>query len=290
MSSLVSAPTQLRLMKGAAAIPQVIWWPLGQLASLVLAARPPKPLRQWALNAGVVTGRSPSYWQRRAAQFSWIRNSVGSLQLGRWSKRRILNTVHWVDDGRARIERLQAERGVVLALPHMGSWDLLAAYGSSIGLPLSSVAERLPAGQFEYFRDLRAALGMKIHPYGEPNVVAALCDDLRRGRLVCLVADRDFGRRGLPVRWPTPDGGRDLTMPAGPVIIAQQTGAARMGAATTFEGSCLRVVVGEPIPLRAGAEGAEQMGQELAEFFTTQVSAKPTDWHMMQKFFPGVVA
>ena len=73
-------------------------------------------------------------------------------------------------------------------------------------------------------------------------------------------------------------------------VIAQQTGAALMGAATTFEGSCLRVVVGEPIPLRAGAEGAEQMGQELAEFFTTQVSAKPTDWHMMQKFFPGVVA
>ena len=143
MSSLVSAPTQLRLMKGAAAIPQVIWWPLGQLASLVLAARPPKPLRQWALNAGVVTGRSPSYWQRRAAQFSWIRNSVGSLQLGRWSKRRILNTVHWSTMG--PLSGTGPTRVVGAA-----SYGQLGpvAFGSSIRLPLSSVAERLPPGQF----------------------------------------------------------------------------------------------------------------------------------------------
>lgn len=290
MSSLDSAPTQMRLLKAAAHIPRVIWWPLGQLVSLVLAARPPKPLRQWALNVGVATGRSPDFWLRRAAQFSWIRNSVGSLQLGRWSKRRILDTVSVASDDRARVQRLHAERGVVLALPHMGSWDLLGAYGCLIGLPVTSVAERLPAGQFEYFRDLRAALGFEIYPYGQPNLVAALCDDVRRGRLVCLIADRDFGRRGLPVRWPTPDGGRDVTLPAGPVIVAQQTGAALMGAAAIFEGNRLHVVIGEQITVRAGTEGAEQMAQELVEFFAAQVNAKPTDWHMMQKFFPGVVA
>ena len=108
--------------------------------------------------------------------------------------------------------------------------------------------------------------------------------------MICLIADRDFGRRGLPVRWPTPDGGRDLTLPAGPVVITQQTGAALVGATTTFEGNHLKVVVSDQIPQQDGREGAERMAQQLADFFAARISEKPTDWHMMQKFFPGVVA
>lgn len=290
MSSLVTPDTQLKLLKAAAHVPRAVWWPLGQLVSLALAARPPRPLRQWALNYQVVTGRPAGFRERRAAQASWLRNTVGSLQLGRWSERRILDTISIDPQVRQRVQRLHAERGLVIALPHMGSWDLVGAYACLIGLPVTSVAEKLPAGQFEYFRDLRAELGFQIRPYDQPNVVATLCDDLRRGRVICLIADRDFGRRGLPVRWPTPDGGRDLTLPAGPVVITQQTGAALVGATTTFEGNHLKVVVSDQIPQQDGREGAERMAQQLADFFAARISEKPTDWHMMQKFFPGVVA
>ncbi len=285
-----SAENNLRLLKAASRIPTPVWWPLARLASLVLAARPPRPLRQWEINATIATGQPQGVRGRRAAQFSWLRNTIGSLQLGRWSPERIRAAVD-VDLSRAAaLKEVHAERGLVFATPHMGSWDLAGAYSCIVGLPVTSVAERLPAGQFEYFRDLRSALGFEIHPFDAPNLVPTLCQDLQRGRVVCLVADRDFGRRGLPVRWPTPDGGRDLTLPAGPVVIAQQTGAALVGIACRYDGPRMHITIGDEIALRPGREGAEKMAQELAEFFATNVAASPADWHMMQKLFPGEVA
>lgn len=286
MSSL-APQSEARLLQAAAHIPKVVWWPAGQLASLGLAARPPKPLRQWVRNVSVATGRVPSYAERRAAQFSWLRNTVGSLQLGTWSNRRILKTVDVPAERLAYVRALHSERGVVLATPHMGSWDLCAAYATLVGLPVTSVAERLPAGQFEYFSALRSRLGMKIYPYDQPNLVSVLADDVRQGRVVALVADRDFGRRGLPVRWPTPEGDRELTLPAGPALIAQQTGAALVPITSEFVGRGLHITAGDQITHHAGHAGVVQMAQELTEFFARQIAAKPTDWHMMQKFFPG---
>lgn len=288
MSSL-RPETELRLLELAALIPKAVWWPVGQLASLVLAARPPRPLRQWVRNATVVSGRTPSYRDRHAAQFSWLRNTIGSLQLGRWSPDRIVRSVRVDAERLAWLRELHAGPGLVLATLHSGSWDLAGAFGCQQGLPVTSVAERLPAGQYEYFSRLRAGLGFEIHPYDQPNLVPTLCDDLRRGRVICLVADRDFGRRGLPVTWPTPDGGRELTLPAGPAVIAQQTGAALVGIATRFQAHRLQIIIGEMIEHRPGPAGAAEMAQDLAEFYATQVAAKPTDWHMMQKFFPGEV-
>lgn len=285
----ITAHSELRLLRVAAWVPALIWVPLAQMASLVMALRPPRPLRQWEHNATIATGQAPGFAGRWAAQFSWIRNSITSVQLGRWSRRRILSTVR-VDPGRlAQIQALHADRGLVLAAPHIGSWDLCGAYGTLVGLPVASVAERLPAGQFEYFRALRANLGMTIHPYDQPDLMATLIEDLRRGCVISLVADRDFGGRGLPVRWPTPDGGRDLTLPVGPPLIAQQSGAALVGIACHFAGRHLDITLSDEIAHRPGRDGAIRMAQGLVDFFAEQVSAKPTDWHLMQKFFPGEV-
>lgn len=281
---------QLSAFRVAAHIPRALWWPVAQLASLVLAARPAKPLRQWAVNARVVTGRTPSFGQRRAAQMSWFRNTIGSLQLGQLRPSQIQAAIEIDEQGLTELLRLHADQGLVLALPHMGSWDLAGAFGCVRGLPVTSVAERLPAGQYEYFRQLRARLGFEIYPYDHANLVATLADDIGRGRVICLVADRDFGRRGFQVRWPTPDGGRDLTVPVGPALIAQQSGAALVPLVCRFTGRRMHIELGQPIPSVTGTEGAREMSQQLVDFFAAQIAAYPTDWHMMQKFFPGELA
>ena len=59
MSTPRSGRATLTAFRAAAHIPRAIWQPCAQLASLALAARPPKPLRQWAINARVVTGAQP---------------------------------------------------------------------------------------------------------------------------------------------------------------------------------------------------------------------------------------
>lgn len=278
---------QAAFLRVAARIPVVIWWPLGRAASLLLAALPPRSLRQWARNVELATGKRPGLRMRAAAQFSWLRNTVGSLQLGRWSRRKIVRKIE-VDQTRlAMLQRLHAEQGLVLALPHMGSWDLAGAFACQVGLPVTSVAERLPAGLYEYFRALRARLGFEIHPYDKGDLVRTLSDDLRRGRVICLVADRDFGRRGLPVRWPAATAVRELTLPAGPVLIAQQTGAALVPITCHFAGARMRITICEPVVGQTGRDGAILMAQELADSFATAIASHPADWHMMQRFFPG---
>ncbi|WIY84067.1 hypothetical protein [Propionimicrobium sp. PCR01-08-3] len=274
----------------AARVPQAIWLPLARFVSLLLAARPPKPLRQWALNAGVVTGRVPGYLDRVRAQVSWFRNTIGSLQLGHLTPKQIRARVR-ADPGQlAGLLAAQQSNGVVIALPHMGSWDLAGAYACVIGLPVTSVAERLPAGQYEYFSRLRARLGFEIYPYDQHGLIGVLGDDVLHGRAVCLIADRDFHRHGIAVQWPIPGGHRDLTVPPGPVLIAQQTGADLYAGVTWFDGKHLRLSFSDPIVRRHGADGAGQMAQQMVDFFASQIAEHPTDWHMMQRFFPGETA
>ncbi len=280
----------LTVMRAAAHIPAVVWLPIAHLASLLLAARPPKPLRQWALNAQVVTGVRPGFNQRYRAQLSWFRNTVGSLQLGRLTPEQILRRVHTDSHRLDALLASHAERGVVIAAPHMGSWDLAGAFGCLVGLPVTSVAERLPAGQYEYFSALRAKLGFQIYPYSQPELVATLADDVREGRAVCLVADRNFSRHGLEVVWPTPDGGRKLQVPPGPALIAQQTGALLVPFAGWFEGNRLHLKFGEAIEPKHGMEAAGEMAQQVVDFFAAHVADHVTDWHMMQRFFPGEIA
>ena len=106
----------------------------------------------------------------------------------------------------------------------------------------------------------------------------------------CLVADRDFGRHGLAVSWPAPGGARELTVPPGPVLIAQRTGADLVPIAAWFVGNRTHLEIGEPIEHRPGVDGAGVMAQQMVDFFATQIAGHVTDWHMMQRFFPGEMA
>nr|WP_076388703.1 hypothetical protein [Vaginimicrobium propionicum] len=282
----MSEVAKLRALKLAAYVPELLWNPLGHALSWWLAWRVPKPVRQWQLNAEVVTGKPVTKKQTRQAMWYWFRNTVGSLQLGRWSMSKI-NRIVSVND-LERLHSLLAERGLVLALAHMGSWDLAGAFACLNGLPVTSVAENLPSGQFEYFSTIRAKLGLRIFNQKEAHLVSKLTNEVQQGRVVCLVADRDFSARGVPVIWKTPSKSIKLTMPPGPALIAIRTGAALVPVTCTFDAGKMRIHVGSTIEPVSDADPLATMTQELADAFAEQITAYPTDWHMLQKFFPGV--
>lgn len=282
----MSEAAKLRALKLAAWVPEFIWNPLGRALAWWLARRLPKPVRQWQLNAEVVTGKPPTTAQTRQAIWFWFRNTIGSLQLGRWSPS-IINQMVIVND-MERLHDLLTQRGLVLVLAHMGSWDLAGAYACLNGLPVTSVAENLPAGQFEYFSAIRAKLGFRIFNQKDDGLVAKLIDEIHRGRVVCLVADRDFSRRGVPVTWTTASQEIKLTMPPGPAVIAHRTGAALVPVACRFDGTKMRILVGPTVDPSCDADPVAAMTQGVADFFAEQIMAFPTDWHMLQRFFPGV--
>ncbi|NHB83659.1 hypothetical protein G7085_00250 [Tessaracoccus sp. HDW20] len=100
------------------------------------------------------------------------------------------------------------------------------------------------AGLYERFRDARAGMGMDIYPVDEPDLMRRLADDVRAGRLICLLSDRDLSGNGVPVEWP---GAGTVSVPAGPALLARRTRADLRVATTRFEDGRLRILVSERI-------------------------------------------
>ncbi len=174
-------------------------------------------------------------------------------------------------------------RGVVVVLPHQANWDWAGAWACATGMPLTTVAERVrPERLFEEFVAFRQSLGMTVLPLtGGAAPLTALAAELRRGGLVCLLADRDLSRTGVPVTLC----GHPARMPGGAAVLARETGAALVPATLGYAGADLEITLHERVPVPPGPAGTAAALQQVADDFTAGLRAHPEDWHMMQRVF-----
>lgn len=189
-------------------------------------------------------------------------------------------TAHLSAADRARLDAaLDRGKGVVLALPHTGNWDMAGVWLVQHYGQFATVAERLkPESLFTQFVEYRESLGFEIFPLsgGEQPPFAQLADRLRAGGIVCLLGERDLARHGVPVTF----FGEPTRMPAGPAKLAIDTGAALMPAHHWFtEAPGSQMSCGEPIDVSGGVQPATQA---LADVFAANIAAHPADWHMLQ--------
>jgi lauroyl/myristoyl acyltransferase len=255
------------------------------LSRVVARSRGPH-LRNLRTNLAAVTGELPSDALVRAAVASYLRNFWEVLALPRWTADELLARVRTEDEHWLR--EAFADRGAVVALPHSGNWDLAGAWACRTGMPVTTVAEQLGEAEFEAFLAFRRQLGLEVLSHRDPTALPALAAAVRRGRLVCLVADRDLDGRGVPVRWRD----RTVPMPAGAAVVARRTGAALIPAVCSFEPHGMLIRFGPPVPHRPGRAGLVAMTQEVADFFAAGIARAPQDWHLLQPFFdvPRVAA
>lgn len=274
----------------AARVPWVWWTPTVALGAVGLAWRPNQAVRQWQLNVQAITGRTPSRVATFRAVWSWAHDTVLSMQLGRLSAAAISARVVFSAADRQLLMRTASGPGAVIALPHMGSWDLAGAWACVHGMSVATVAEQLPPATFALFERTRARLGFSVHGHRTPGLLATLAQESRDGRFVCLLADRDFGRRGVQVSWKTPGGGIEATMPVGPAEVSLRSGAVLLGAACHWRYGRMHVVLSEPIEPPPGEREHQVrlMTQRVCNFFADQIRSHPSDWHMLQPIFPGV--
>lgn len=183
------------------------------------------------------------------------------------------------------LERAYADgRGVIVALPHTGNWDHAGAWAVLVGMPFTTVAERLePAVLFDHFVAYRESLGMEVLPLtgGQRPPFEVLAERLRAGRLVCLLGDRDLSQRGIEVNF---FGGR-TRMPAGPALLALRTGAALLPTSLWYHGRDWGIRIHDPIEVPATGSVTARvaaMTQRLADAFAEGIAAHPQDWHMLQ--------
>jgi lauroyl/myristoyl acyltransferase len=223
-------------------------------------------------------------WARRAFG-AYARYWVEGARLGTTPMSEVLQRI--VADGFQHLVDAMAEgKGVVLALPHVGSWEYGGAFLAGKGYPMTAVAERIePPELFDYFVEQRAAMGLTIVPIGQDSG-AALIKTLHQGKLVGLLCDRDLLENGIEVEF----FGETTTMPAGPATLAMRTGARLLTAAVySGPGRDHHAVVQPPIDTcRTGSfrTDVQRITQEIATRFEGLISQAPEQWHVFQPLWP----
>lgn len=222
----------------------------------------------------------------KAGMRSYMRYWMESFRLPVWSAERVRDSVE-IKDIHLLNEGLESGRGVVLALPHLANWDLAGAWLTrGMGVPFTTVVERLkPESLFDRFVEYRESLGMEVLPHTGGSAFGTLARRLRAGGLVCLVADRDLSASGVEVTF----FGEKTRMPAGPAMLAQQTGALLFPVTLNFDGPKLmrgRVYPAVEVPETGKrAEKSSVMTQALADKFAVGIAEHPEDWHMLQRLW-----
>ncbi|MFE6484202.1 phosphatidylinositol mannoside acyltransferase [Streptomyces sp. NPDC057757] len=222
----------------------------------------------------------------RAGMRSYLRYWMESFRLPAWSAERVRTGVE-VTDLHHLTDGIASDKGVILALPHMGNWDLAGAWvTTALDTPFTTVAERLkPESLYDRFVAYREGLGMEVLPHSGGTAFGTLARRLRDGGLVCLVAERDLSASGVEVEF----FGEATRMPAGPALLAQQTGALLLPVTLWYDDSTvMRGRVHPPVEVPGTGDRAEKtsvMTQALADAFATGIADHPEDWHMLQRLW-----
>jgi KDO2-lipid IV(A) lauroyltransferase len=218
-----------------------------------------------------------------AGMRSYLRYWCDTFRFPAWSKERLLSTTVCENENFLR-DPIAAKRGCIVALPHAGNWDHAGAYFCATGIPLTTVAEHLkPEKLFRKFLEYRTAIGMEVLDL-DSRSIAVLSQRLRAGKLVALVADRDLSKNGIPVNF----FGTGGQMPAGPALLAIQTGADLITAFVKYEEVGIKIIFGEAIAIpETGSvlEKAAAMTQVIADRFAEQLVVNTVDWHMLQRIW-----
>jgi len=179
-------------------------------------------------------------------------------------------------------------RGMVFAVPHVGNWDAAGIVAHRIGIRPLAVAEDLSNRRVtEWFIDRRRHMGMEVVlADGSRDTVAKLIRHLRGGGAVALPSDRDVTGRGVSVEF----FGEETTMPAGPVALADRTGAALFPVAPYFTDSGYRNVIREELVLGEDGDRQERIARgltQLAVVFEEMIREQPSQWHLFQPNWPS---
>jgi len=234
----------------------------------------------------------------RAAMRSYVRYFGEAFALSGSTGEQIDARVRTIDLDHV-LETTREGKVTVLALGHLGNWDLAGAWATRNVATVTTVAERLePPEVFEEFLRFRTGLGLQILPLGDGDVFRRLVRVARGPEpgIIPLLADRDLTHSGVEVDL----FGRRARVAAGPAALALTTGAPLVTTIITYErlrgerrrragtpwGLVIEFVpiepVGDEVPR---AERTRVLTQRWVDALATGIARHPEDWHMLQRVF-----
>ena len=174
-------------------------------------------------------------------------------------------------------------QGAVLAVPHMGSWELAGASCARMGIPLFSISARFKNPLVdEWLRQQRTAAGLEMLTRGT-DPLAAVPRLLKRGRCFAILPDVRHPRPALAI----PFLGGTANIAPGMALFA------RLGNAPIFPciltrlpGGRHRFRVGRPIfpnPEESRDEDLRRMTAAVMAIIEEAIRAQPGQWFWFNK-------
>ena len=198
---------------------------------------------------------------------------MGSLTKEDLIKRTDIDGLEHLDAALAR------GRGVILALPHMGSWDNTGSYGGALGYPITAVTGRFPGSLNDAVVETRERYGLQVLLVGRP-AVRGIIQALNANRIVGLVCDQEEGP-GVDVRF----FGRSAVVPAGAAALALKTGAALMPGYQYMPSPGRHHIHLEGALSRSEGETKENLMQRVVNRFETYIRERPDQWYAFRPMF-----
>jgi len=147
------------------------------------------------INLRIAFPELPSEARSRLMRRSIVETGRTFAEIGSvwsWDRRRIDRYVRTVIGEGLLSDAMRSGRGVVLAAPHLGNWEVVGMYCSS-RYPMTTLYRRPRArGLDGYVRESRSRFGATMVPAG-PGAARPLLRALSRGGLVAILPDQDAG-------------------------------------------------------------------------------------------------
>ncbi|HKC17989.1 MAG TPA: lysophospholipid acyltransferase family protein [Candidatus Dormibacteraeota bacterium] len=183
-------------------------------------------------------------------------------------------------DGREHLDAALARgRGVIMAVPHMGSWDMAGSFAASLGYSVWAVAEKFPGSLNDAVVKTRERFGLRVVSLGR-SAVRVLTEALKGNGVIALVCDLEQGP-GVPVRF----FGRRAIVPGGPAALALKNGASVITVApyATTRGH-YHVHLDAPMDVAAD-ETREGLMQRVIARFEDYIRERPDQWYAFRRMF-----
>jgi lauroyl/myristoyl acyltransferase len=187
-------------------------------------------------------------------------------------------------EGREHLDAaLALGRGAIMAVPHMGSWDMAGSFGGVLGYPISAVAERFPGSLNAAVVRTRQRFGLNVIALGR-SAVRAITQALQANGVVALLCDLEQGP-GVTVRF----FGRRSIVPGGPAAIALKTGAALLPACQYATSPGRYHVHMDPALTWSAGETKERLMQHVVTRFEDFIRERPDQWYAFRPIFASDV-
>ena len=233
-------------------------------------------------NYAAALGREPDDTEvarvaKRAFQ-NYGRMLMDFLLLDSLSRNEVLERVS--NDGREHLDAALARgRGVIMAVPHMGSWDMAGSYAAALGYSVWGVAERFPGSLNDAVVTTRQRFGLNVVTLGR-SAVKAITEALQANGVVALLCDLEQGP-GVAVRF----FGRHAIVPGGPAAFALKTGAALLPAYQYAAARGRYHVHLDPALDWPDGETKEGLMQRVVDRFEEFIQERPDQWYAFRPMF-----